>query len=116
MPLILYKTPALITALAILYLAIVPLPEPPVQVPLSDKISHMAAFLVLGILAALPFRRTQRRFFWTILLPLLYGAGIEFIQSFLPNRQPELLDFVADAIGAIFAHLIVVLIAKNKYN
>ncbi|HDR91371.1 MAG TPA: hypothetical protein ENN75_03875 [candidate division Zixibacteria bacterium] len=113
---ILYKLPALLFALAILFLAVTPIPEPPVNVPMSDKIAHFGAFMLLGILAALPLRRGGRPFMWAFLLPSVYGVIIELIQSRVPNRTAEFMDFVADVLGALAAYIIVVIYVKYKYH
>lgn len=112
--LIFYKIPAIIFALAILYLAVVPIPPPPIELPLSDKISHLGAFMVLGFLLALPIRKSSTLYLWALVLPISYGVLIELVQSQLPNRTSELLDILADVIGASIAYLIAYMIIKKR--
>ncbi len=115
-PNILYKLPAIVFAIAILYLAVTPLPEPPVDVPMSDKIAHFGAFLLLGVLSALPIRRGGKTFFWAFVLPVAYGILIELIQSRVPNRNAEFMDFVADALGAFASYIAIVIFLKYKHH
>ncbi len=113
-PLIFYKIPAIIFAMAILYLAVVPIPQPPIDLPLSDKISHLGAFLVLGFLLALPIRKSGTLYLWTLILPISYGVLIELVQSQLPNRTFELLDILADVVGASIAYLVAFFIIRYR--
>ena len=55
---------------------------------------------------------------WFILLPgLFYGVLIEVLQYVLPtNRSPEFWDFVADAIGALMAILILRFIFRRVFD
>lgn len=115
-PIILYKLPAIVFALAILYLAVTPLPEPPVDVPMSDKIAHFSAFLLLGLLSAVPFRKGGKTFFWAFALPVVYGLIIELVQSRVPNRNAEFMDFVADALGAFASYIAIVIYLKYKHH
>lgn len=74
----------------------------------SDKLVHAAVF---GLLAALWFwaRRSaagDRRAGWTaVALTVLWGALDEGHQAFVPGRSADLLDFAADAAGAVLATL-----------
>jgi VanZ family protein len=118
-PVFLYKLFAIAFALIILYLAVIPIPEPPVDVPLSDKIAHFGAFYVLGVMAALPFLRGKRQFLWAFVFPAIYGVAIELIQSRIPSRNADIWDFVANTLGALSAYVTVVIyikIKRNKYD
>ena len=53
---------------------------------------------------------------WAFLLPSVYGVIIELIQSRVPNRTAEFMDFVADVLGALAAYIIVVIYVKYKYH
>ena len=84
------------------------LPHPP-QLPgaPSDKVQHIAAFLVLGALASLAYPRTSPVYLATALS--LFGAGIELVQL-IPalNRDGDPVDWIADTAAAglmlIFLH------------
>ena len=84
------------------------LPHPP-QLPgaPSDKVQHIAAFLVLGALASLAYPRTSPVYLATALS--LFGAVIELVQL-IPalNRDGDPVDWIADTAAAglmlIFLH------------
>jgi VanZ family protein len=77
----------------------------PVQVPAgTDKILHVVLYAPLGFLvtrAILLTKDFSKQ--WGIvlgsLLVVLLGAGDEFHQSFVPNRQATLGDVMADGVG-----------------
>jgi VanZ family protein len=72
----------------------------PVVADVNDKLNHVLAFYVLGLLADFSWPGTAfyaRKAF----LLLGYGAVIEIIQYFLPYRSFSLFDLGADAFGLI---------------
>lgn len=78
--------------------------QPTVRLPdvdNSDKMLHFAAYAGLGVLLAYggaPAAMGRRPL---IAIGTLYGASDEVHQSFVPGRTPDLLDWVADTLGAI---------------
>ena len=84
-------------ALAVLVLALMPAP-PPMANTGWDKSNHMLAFASLGALGLLAF---PQRLTAVVLCVLSYGALIEVLQSFTPNRSAEWLDLLADAAGIL---------------
>lgn len=97
-PIIVVARFSLLAAIAaITYLAITDRPYPLVE-SIPDKLNHLAAFAVLGLLADYAF--PTARFGAAKVLALAgYGAAIEVVQAFLPHRQASFLDLVADAAG-----------------
>jgi len=83
-------------------------PQPP-QLPgaPSDKVQHIAAFLVLGGLASFAYPRTSPVYLGAALS--LFGAIIEFVQM-IPalHRDGDPMDWIADTAAAalilIFLH------------
>jgi hypothetical protein len=71
----------------------------------SDKVSHLAAYSVLG--AALAYGGAQAGIgpLPLMLFGSLYGASDEFHQSFVPGRSPDLRDWLADTAGVILGVL-----------
>ena len=63
----------------------------------SDKVAHFTAYLVLVLTAAI--LRPKSIAFYTA-SAILYGTLIELVQPTF-GRQNELLDFVANSLGAI---------------
>ena len=77
--------------------------RPTLPVDLSsgrDKIAHCLAYAVLGALIARALGRRS-------LIPLAIGIGVlyalfdEVYQSFVPGRDADVADWVADALGTI---------------
>lgn len=79
--------------------------------PLSDKLQHFVAFVILALLARAAHPNTPRLI---ILLSLAsFGAVIEFVQGIhLIGRHPDVLDWLADVAGIGAALLIVALFEK----
>ena len=67
--------------------------------PPFDKVVHAGSF---GILALLLYFATGRPLL-AVLLASLYGISDEFHQSFVPGRDADLFDWVADTLGAALA-------------
>lgn len=90
----------LITAIAVIcFLAFTPR-QIPVVSSLNDKFNHILAFFGLAFLSDYSFRNLE--FGWEKMLPLLlYGVGIEVVQSFLSLRFFSFWDIAADLVGLI---------------
>jgi VanZ family protein len=94
------------------------------SIAIGDKINHLAAYFVLSCLLYLTLiyqRKSEYLFnnaaFATIVITSVYGALDEIHQIFIPGRFAEVLDWLADAAGAILGVLIIsYLIKKLKYN
>ena len=108
--------PALATASFIYWLSDGPIPGGTLpSFVLSDKVAHALAygFFALTLLpalrigAGLPRRITVRR---ALLLAVMYGAFDEVHQGWVPGREKDVGDFLADAAGAGVAAL-----AANHY-
>ena len=87
--------------LAITWLSLAPQSQlPPVNI--WDKLSHVIADLALGLLLHLGWPLKERLKF-SFLSLFIYGAAIEFIQSFLPFREGSMADIVANTLGLLAA-------------
>ena len=99
--------PALAYAGLIFYLSSQPDPLP--FVPRSwlaqDKLVHAAEYAVLGGLLLVGLRLLGVRPWVAVvaaaLLASAYGASDEVHQSFVPGREADVLDWVADTVGAV---------------
>jgi VanZ family protein len=71
-----------------------------------DKIAHMAIYALLGALITRALSggclsaTTWRDVVFAVVLSTLYGVSDEWHQSFVPDRTPDVMDLVADALGA----------------
>jgi FtsH-binding integral membrane protein len=77
----------------------------------KDKANHFVAFGVLTLLCVRAFRfeyanlGNRRAVALSVAASSLVGALLEFWQAFLPYRTSELMDWVADTLGALLAGL-----------
>ncbi len=82
------------------------------SIKLSDKVEHILAYFGLSFLLMFFFRFLKshylilKRLFFTLLIAMLYAGFDEIHQMFIPRRQADLLDFLADTLGAILGVLI----------
>ncbi len=83
------------------------MPSPP-TLPVSDKLQHAAAFLVLALLGRWAYPQTRKR---RLLLGLAaFGALIEVVQALpIVGRDSDPLDWVADVSAALAVFLIIAL-------
>lgn len=99
--------PALLYVCAIFYGG--SMPAPPMPGPSfssKDKLLHAVAFgiMMVAVLRAVRYfapRTSDKRSLWiSFALVCAVGAALELWQMHIPNRSAELMDFVADAVGA----------------
>ncbi len=89
----------------------------------SDKIKHLSAFFGLSVLLSLTLLYQDKvslfkKYFLVaaLFISSLYGLLDEIHQSFVPGRNSEFLDWVADSLGAAAGVLLVYyLLKKFKY-
>lgn len=76
----------------------------PPGIPGNDKTHHTAAFALHAALTVALLRAAgaprDRAVSAGALTAVVYGVLVEVAQAFTPNRSPELLDALADALGA----------------
>jgi len=77
-----------------------------------DKVAHAFTLLVFSFLLIVGFKKhcnyvlhLDARYF-SVIVAILYGVIIEFIQVFVPGRQFELMDIVANSVGSVFGMLL----------
>ncbi len=86
----------------------------------SDKFWHFFAYGVLGalVLVALadgrPAGVTWRRAAAAVVFATLYGVSDEFHQSFVPGRTSDVMDVVADFVGATSAVMLAGLVIAAR--
>ena len=90
------------------YLSHQPSLETPMLFSGQDKVVHAAAYGVLGLLllAAQPLQAqgySRQQAGISVLIASLYGLSDEIHQHFIPGRSSEVLDWVADTVGALIA-------------
>jgi hypothetical protein len=76
--------------------------------PGDDKLVHLGLYAVLGAL----LRAASGRIGWAIGLASAYGITDEIHQAFVPGRQADPLDWLADTAGAALGALLVASFAR----
>jgi VanZ family protein len=85
---------------------------------LSNYTGHMIGYGLLGALAVRAFAgATWDGLTWgagarAVLLSSAYGVTDEFHQRFVPNRMPDVHDWLADTAGALIGVLLVLAAAR----
>lgn len=75
-------------------------PQPPSGMSLGwDKANHAAAFGSLAFCTVWAKWQQPRQWVWVVLWLLAYGIGIEIAQSFIPPREADVHDVMADSVG-----------------
>ena len=115
MPTLLFHAGFWIPLIICTYLALTPEPPEHLVLQLSDIILHGGAFAYLTLALVLARgvddvgrNRYRRALVWM----LAYGASLELVQGFVPERTPEIKDMIVDCIG-ISAGLIVAMMAAD---
>jgi len=78
-----------------------------------DKINHFIAYSVLSLNFGLVVKNLKTFLFC---LPLLIGYGLlfEYLQGFVPGRQPSWLDAIANSIGVIIGFVFFAFVGWRK--
>jgi VanZ family protein len=87
--------------------------RPRLPMPLTfdggDKVAHILAYCVLGMLLTRGWRTTNWREYAgmaSLGSGLLYGGLDEYHQRFVRGRTPDVYDLAADAVGLMVAMLV----------
>ena len=101
----------------IFYLSNQPVLDVPSLFPNQDKVLHFGAYAVLAsfVLGAMQ-RRADGYSLTQILLATavasLYGISDEVHQMYVPGRDPDVLDWLADTCGALTATLLLAWLSR----
>lgn len=78
---------------------------------LSDKLQHASAYAWLALIGAIAYSSRRAKMTLLVMLPI-FGAAIELVQYFVPDRTPELADAIANLVGVLLG-LALVLVARQ---
>ncbi|MBU0992789.1 MAG: VanZ family protein [Proteobacteria bacterium] len=72
----------------------------------NDKVLHFGGYALLGALflralITYPIRKKRTLILLSILCASLYGVSDEFHQSFVPSRNADVYDVLADTVGSV---------------
>lgn len=110
----LYWVPVIIWAGIIFALSSTPsFPDEVSMFAKFDKLIHAIeyaglSFLLARALKQSPQQKISRNFrVLAIIFTILYGISDEFHQSFVPLRDPSMVDLIADSIGAVLGQIFI---------
>lgn len=90
---------ALMVAIVIAYLSLMPVDEGPAPV-FTDKVNHFLAYAALA--APLTLALHPKRWLSAVIVATVYGIGLEFAQAMGDaGREGSVLDAVANLLGAL---------------
>lgn len=95
-----YKILFYITAFTVFIFAIVNNDHIAINSIYADKIKHISAFFTLSLLLNKASSTIAHRF-RNILALLLFGFLIEVVQYFIPSRDSDWMDILADFVGIV---------------
>ena len=76
----------------------------------ADKLMHFMMYMGLSCVITFNQRKSDKSLlltaFTAVFLSAAYGGVLELLQPFFPPRTCDLLDFIADAAGAIVGFII----------
>jgi VanZ family protein len=87
--------------------------------PVSDKILHVILYLFFGAILFLALAKSfgtasaSKVFLAAFSIAALYGITDEFHQSFVEDRTPSILDWLADALGSFLGALAALLVKRK---
>ncbi len=71
-----------------------------------DKAAHLILYLGLGYVVLRALRKSGRESgadHWALWIALFYGMTDEYHQSFVPGRQPDMMDILYDGLGGFLS-------------
>ncbi|HML94046.1 MAG TPA: VanZ family protein [Thermodesulfobacteriota bacterium] len=71
----------------------------------NDKIAHLAAYFVMGVLAWTAVT-TMKRKLYLLFSSVVLGVVLELVQEFVPGRSMDAADAAANAAGIVLAYLV----------
>ena len=76
------------------------------SIPFGDKLGHLVLYAVLGSALAWGRARAPRPVAHILLLAIgvLYGISDEWHQMFVPGREPDVVDWIADVLGVVIGY------------
>ncbi|MBI5343883.1 MAG: VanZ family protein [Deltaproteobacteria bacterium] len=114
----------IIYAVVILFFSTAGIPEGMPEVWQIDKAYHFGAYAIMGWLTAMALRRPilEKPFSMpggkvvglSFAVTFLFGAVIEVFQHYIPGRNAEMLDAVANGAGGLVGALIYVKLRRRK--
>ena len=115
-----YWLPLILYCLFIYIQSAHPSPEQIPSIPFIDKVLHCAAYGIMGILFYRAYQtlriknNIQMLMLLSVVSASLYGISDEIHQSFVPFREAEVADVIADMLGAASGVLLYQLLVVSR--
>lgn len=103
-----YKIATAVLAILIFILSIQESAGPVISFPFIDKFLHMIAYFSLCLLACKSFEKRENFFKLAFIFAFSYGIAMESFQLFMPLRNFEILDIIANGFGAGLVYLAII--------
>jgi VanZ family protein len=116
----LYWLPLILYCLFIYIQSANPSPEQIPSFPFVDKVLHFVAYGIMGILFYRAYQtlriknNIQMLMLLSVVSASLYGISDEIHQSFVPFREAEVADVIADMLGAAIGVLLYQLLVVSR--
>ncbi len=68
-----------------------------------DKVAHFAIFFFLAYAILKHYKKASQKIEW-LLWAMIGGVGTEILQQFIPGRNMDVYDVVADGLGVVSAY------------
>lgn len=115
-----FKISSFLFAALIFVLSSIPNLKTPFEFHMADKFLHSSAYLLFSILLFFSFY-TSKGALWqkyayplSLIVGIAYGLLDELHQAFVPGRQSDFFDFLADFLGIAMGLLMIWLALKLK--
>ena len=115
-----YWLPLILYCLLIYIQSANPSPEQIPSFPFVDKVLHFVAYGIMGILFYRAYQtlriknNIQMLMLLSVVSASLYGISDEIHQSFVPFREAEVADVIADMLGAASGVLLYQLVVVSR--
>ncbi|RKZ33935.1 VanZ family protein [bacterium] len=99
-----YTIISIVYSIAIFILSASPRLGGGIEFPFFDKILHFIAFMILAFLLIRAIKEnssTNKYIFYTIIISALYGISLEVVQYYIPGRECNFWDWIADFVGTL---------------
>ena len=108
---------SIIGTLGLAYLSLIRAPTIRIGPDVENRLMYFLAYLIYAVVVAMwRYTSKPRAFSWRGFVLVaggtaIYGSLLEWLQLYFPHRDPDLLDGVCNAIGAICGSFLVFAIA-----
>jgi len=101
------------------YLSHQPALHTPMLFSAQDKVLHAGVYALLGLLLLTAQPRPAQGYSWkqvsiSVLIASLYGLSDEIHQHFVPGRNSDVLDWIADSVGALIAVSLLAWLSRKR--